>query len=111
MTDTFRRPRTPLTSKQRRERLEMLLRTENGAITNALRVFARRMTEAAADASADHQAGKNNPNVKTAQDGSLLTNNGLLQSARIFADEAAKATRIADEIDYLLDDSGDGDDD
>lgn len=108
MPRTIPHPKNP---KQRREQLERLLTTEQHAITNALRVFARDMREASDEAFAAFKAGKDDPAVKAAQDESILTNNGLVMSARLFAENADKATQIADEIDMLLSlDFGDEDD-
>lgn len=69
----------------------------------ALTSYAEYMEEAATEARAAYEAGQADPAVKAAQDGSLVTNNGLRISAEMFTDSAERARFAASEMDDLLD--------
>jgi hypothetical protein len=80
-------------------------------ITNALRVFARNMQDAATTAQAAYDAGQADPAVRAQQDATMMTNTGSKHSATMFTTEARKADAAADDIDRLVDggaDQGDG---
>ena len=98
------KPRRKLSQEKRNQALLALLRNDHSAIENALQVFARRMEEAAVEARKAFEAGQADAGVKSAQDRTILPNNGLRQSAELFTSEAMKARRIADEIEWLTND-------
>jgi hypothetical protein len=106
ISDPFTRPRRKLTHRQREQALLALLRTDHYVITNALEVFARGMEQAAQDARAEYEAGRADPAVAAAQDTTILTNRGLLISAKMFTDSATRARRIAAEIVWLTTPAG-----
>lgn len=102
VTDSITRPK--LTDEQRNNALLALLRTDNAAIANALRFFAKEMECAAVEARKGYEAGQHDPDVKASQDRTLLTNNGLRQSMLMFEQQAKGTQRLADQIEWLCDD-------
>ena len=80
-------------------------------ITNALRVYAEHMRQAAEQAMGEYERGQADPEVKAAQDGTLISNNGYRQSAALFTENADKAREVAEGIDELIDGNEDDEDD
>lgn len=87
-------------------RLAEFARNNESMITSALRVYAEQMDEAATASLAAFEAGRANAEVKAAQDGSLLTNNGLRHSTQLFVESAEKARKVARELQELTDEEG-----
>jgi hypothetical protein len=96
--------RKKLTDQQRQRAILALLRVDGDAIANALQVYARGMDEAASEAQAGYEAGQADAAVRAAQDATMLPNSGLREAANLFNANAAKARRIAAEIEYLTND-------
>lgn len=70
-------------------------------VLNALENQASHMAEAAAHAQAAYDAIKDDPAARAVQDSTLITTNGLLQSARRFTEEVHRATLAAQAWDEL----------
>ena len=100
--------RPSLSERERHAALLALLRTDQYKITNALHVYARGMNDAAVEAQTAYDAGQADSEVKAAQDRTIMPNNGLLQAVLRFRQNADDATRIAGEIDRLIDGEDDG---
>jgi hypothetical protein len=83
-------------------RLAGFIDTNLHVITNALGNHAERMDAAAAEARSFFRAGQADPAVEAAQDASLLTNKGLLRSAEMFEQEAAKAREVSEQLSRLV---------
>jgi hypothetical protein len=62
-------------------------------VTNALETYARTMREEARHVQEFYDAMKDDPAKITIQDQSLITTNGLFQSARMFREAADSADR------------------
>jgi len=85
---------------------------ENGyTITNAMTVYAERMDENAEAVRAEWKRGQDNPDVKAAQDASMVTNNGHLHAANMASESAKRARHVAAELTRLIDALTDEDDD
>lgn len=70
------------------------IRSHESVITNALHVFAKRMTEAAQEAQAAYEAGASD---------SLVTNSGFRASAELFRENGSEAHGVAVGLAELLD--------
>lgn len=87
--------------------LAAFAREHEHTITNALRNHAERMDAAANEARQGYEAIKDDPAARERQDAAIVTTEGLRMSAELFASDAAKARRVADQLAALID--GDGD--
>lgn len=67
--------------------------THATVIRAALSVYAERMQDSADQAHHAWQAGQADPQIKAAQDASMVTNAGFGSCSRLFADSAASARR------------------
>ncbi len=80
-------------------------------ITTALGVYAEHMREAADEAERHYRAGQDDAAVKTAQDRSMVTNNGYRQSAAMFRDCAGRAEAVLAGLAERTEDDEDGPED
>lgn len=78
------------------------LNENEGLIRNALGKYARDMQEAEKEARTAYAAGQADPQVKAAQDASLLTNRGYLHAANMFKDSAESALVALEEMSDVL---------
>lgn len=83
-------------------RMATYLRANAHTITNALRNHAEWQEISATAARKEWQRGLGDPAAKAEQDASLVTNHGYLLMAEMLEQDAAKARRVADEIDRLV---------
>lgn len=90
-------------SMSRNDRIAKFVESSVWTIANALSNHAERMEQAAKEARTAYDAGQSDPEVKAAQDASLLTSNGLKFSAELFEQEAEKARKVCDDLQALLD--------
>ncbi len=82
--------------------LGLFVVTNEHSIANALGNHVAHMRKAADEAIEAYATATATPEAKAAQDASLMTTNGLLRSAEIFQQEAAKAQGILDKLNELL---------
>lgn len=78
-------------------------------ITNALANHAARMEGAAKEARAAYEQGQADPEVREAQDQSMITNRGYLGAATAFTQDADQSRLVARELEKLVVDSDDED--
>jgi hypothetical protein len=99
-----------LDPQQDRDLADLLVR-DRDFIVNALYVHAAHMGDAAQEARSAYEQGRADPAVRAAQDGSLVTHQGLRMSAQMFTEQADKARALAERITRIIDgdDSPDAD--
>jgi hypothetical protein len=83
------------------QKLQLFLSAHEGIIRTALEVYARNMTEVAAESMAAYDRVKDDAAARAAQDNSILTVQGLLTSARIFTESAERAERALEALEKL----------
>lgn len=86
-------------------KLAHVVRQHQHVIINALHNQARHMDEAAKLAGEQYEAGKADPEVKAAQDRSMVTNNGYYQSFKMFRDDAAEARKVIEELEQAIEET------
>ncbi|MFE9442478.1 hypothetical protein ACFYO2_26530 [Streptomyces sp. NPDC006602] len=80
------------------------LNNQEGVIRAALGKYERDMREAEKEAREAYQAGQADPQVKAAQDASVIANRGYLHAANMFRESAESAvTALEEMMDVLLD--------
>lgn len=79
------------------------LESNYGVLGTALAVYAEHMEKAADETREAYEAGRSDPAVLAAQNGSLITNNGYKHMAGMFEESAARAREASEQLNILLD--------
>lgn len=87
----------------RLQQLEAFISEHGNTIRTALETRSREMNKAADEAMEGYNAVKDDPEKRAAQDQSQVTTRGLLSFARIFTDNAGRASRARAALDLLED--------
>ncbi|WP_274911831.1 hypothetical protein [Streptomyces sp. WZ-12] len=94
---------------QRRHDIGLYVERRAGAIVNALHVYADKQGQAAAEAQHAYEAGQRDPDIRTKQDKSIVTNDGYRQAAEILRQSAQQARDIAITLSGMTEDADEWD--
>ena len=91
-----------MTKTSREDELAAFCEEYETLLRQALTTYAEHMEKAAQEARTAYEAGQQSPEVRAAQDDSLMTNNGYRQLAEIAEDCAGRARTCRSDLNRIL---------